>query len=31
MKRDLLRLANLTRAECEALFALATEIKGTLK
>jgi ornithine carbamoyltransferase len=31
MKRDLLRLADLGRAECEALFALASEIKGGLR
>jgi len=28
MKRDLLRIADLTRAECDALLRLATEIKG---
>jgi ornithine carbamoyltransferase len=31
MKRDLLRVADLTRAECDALFALAADIKGALK
>ena len=31
MKRDLLRLADITRPECEALFALASEIKTALK
>jgi ornithine carbamoyltransferase len=31
MKRDLLRLTDLSRAECEALFALAVDLKGALK
>ena len=31
MKRDLLRVADLNRAECEALFTLASDIKGALK
>ena len=31
MKRDLLRLVDLTRDECMALFALATEIKTALR
>jgi ornithine carbamoyltransferase len=31
MKRDLLRLVDLTRDECTALFALATEIKTALR
>lgn len=31
MKRDLLRLVDLTRDECSALFALATEIKTALR
>jgi len=31
MKRDLLRVVNLTRVECDALFALAADIKGALK
>jgi len=31
MKRDLLRIADLTRDECEALFVLAAEVKGALK
>ena len=31
MKRDLLRLVDLTRDECRALFALATEIKTALR
>jgi ornithine carbamoyltransferase len=31
MKRDLLRLVDLTREECTALFALATEIKTSLR
>jgi ornithine carbamoyltransferase len=31
MKRNLLRVGDLTRAECDALFALAADIKGALK
>ena len=31
MKRDLLRLVDLSRDECMALFALATEIKTALR
>jgi ornithine carbamoyltransferase len=31
VKRDLLRVADLRRAECEQLFALAADIKGALK
>jgi ornithine carbamoyltransferase len=31
MKRDLLRLVDLTRDECLQLFALATEIKTALR
>ena len=31
MKRDLLRLTDLSRAECETLFALAVDLKGALK
>jgi ornithine carbamoyltransferase len=31
MKRDLLRVSDLSRAECEALFALAADLKGALR
>ena len=31
MKRDLLRVADITRSECEELFALASEVKAALK
>ena len=31
MKRDLLRVVDLTRAECDALFTLATDLKGALR
>jgi ornithine carbamoyltransferase len=31
MKRDLLRVVDLSRAECEALFALAADLKAALK
>ncbi len=31
MKRDLLRLTDISRSECQALFALAAEIKAALK
>jgi ornithine carbamoyltransferase len=31
MKRDLLRLSDLSRSECETLFALTSDLKGALK